>query len=77
LAIHGSAQYAIDARLVTAALAFEPIQYVRIKTDAELFLGRRPRRPRPRKETLGERRYVRIVNLGIGHTVNPRQVACD
>ena len=77
LAFHGSTQNAIDARLITPALALEPIQYVHVKTNAELLFGGRPRRRCFGKESLAERRNIRIVDVGVGHPVKPRQVAFD
>src|SRR5271157_503530 len=77
LAFHGSTQNAVDTRLVTPALGPEPFQHVCVEANAELLFGWRPSRRCLPKEGFAERRNVGIVDVGIGHPVNPCQVAFD
>jgi len=44
LTFHGGTQNVIDACLIASALGLEPVQYVGVKADAELLLGRGPGR---------------------------------
>jgi hypothetical protein len=75
LTFHGRPQNAVNPRLVTPAVGFEPMQYIGVKADGELLLGRGPCLGCLRVERLVERRNVRIVDPGILHAVNSRQVA--
>jgi len=76
-ALHCGSKNTIDARLITPAVGPEPIQHVRVKPDGQLLFHRGPCFRRLRKERLVKRRNVRIVDIGVFHAVNPRQVALD
>ena len=77
LALHGRPQNPVDARLVAPALGFKPIQYIGVKAYGQLLFRGGPCFPCLRKERLVEPRDVGIVDLGVLHAVNPRQVAFD
>src|SRR5258708_35540693 len=77
LALHHHAQNAVNARLVTLAMTLQPIEHVRIETNRQLFLRRGPSRGCLGEKCLIERWDVRIVDIGVPHAVNPRQVAFD
>src|ERR1700692_3117344 len=70
LTLHHHAQYAVDARLVALAMTLEPIEHVLIQTNGQLLLRRRPGHGGLFEKGLVEPRGVRIVNIGILHTVN-------
>jgi hypothetical protein len=75
LTLHHDPQNAVDARLVALAVALEPIEYVLIETDRQLLFRGRPGHRRLLEKGLVEPWNVRVVNLGILHTVNPCQGA--
>jgi|SRR5450755_3631330 len=75
LTLHDHAQNAINPRLVALAMALQPIEYVRIQTDRQLLFRRRPGHRGLLEECLVEPRNVRVVDLGILHTINSCQVA--
>ncbi len=77
LTLHRHSQDAIDASLVASAVAFQPVQHVRIEANGQLLFGRRPCSRRLFEKGLVEWRNVRIVDLGIPHAINPRQIALD
>jgi hypothetical protein len=77
LTLHHHAQNAVNACLVALAMALEPIEHVRIETNRQLFLGRRPSGGCLLEKRLVQRRNVRIVDIGVPHPVNSRQVAFD
>src|ERR1700688_4526452 len=77
LTLHHHAQYAVDARLVALAMTLEPIEHVLIQTNGQLLFRRRPGHGGLFEKGLVEPRNVRIVNIGILHTVTPCQVTLD
>jgi hypothetical protein len=77
MAFHCCAQNPVDARLIAPAPLLEPRQNVRVKTDGELVFGRGPCLRCLREERFVEWRNVGIIDLGILHPVNSRQVALD
>src|ERR1700686_956536 len=70
LTLHHHAQNAVDARLVALAMTLEPIEHVLIQTNGQLLFRWRPGQRRLFEKGLVEPRNVRIVNIGILHTVN-------
>jgi hypothetical protein len=58
-ALHHHAENAVDARLVALAVALEPIEHVRIKTNRQLLFLRRPSYRCLLEKCLAEARNVR------------------
>ena len=77
LTLHHNTQDAVDARLVAPAMTLEPIEHIRIQTNGQLPFDRRPGRRCLLEKRLVERPNIRIVDIGILHAVNSRQVALD
>jgi len=77
LTLHHHAQNAVNARLVTLAMTLEPIEHVRIEANGQLLFRRRPSGRCLPEKCLVEPRNVRIVDIGVLHAVNARQVAFD
>jgi hypothetical protein len=71
------AECPIDARLLVAAVAFQLFEHVGVEADGQLLLLRRPWDGRLREKGFVEWRDVRVVDVGIAHPVNPRQIAFD
>jgi hypothetical protein len=77
LAFHSGPQNAIDARLIASAVGLQPPKHVRIEADCQLLFGGRPCFRCPFEKSIVERRDIRIVDVGILHAVNSRQIAFD
>jgi len=77
LAFHHDAQDTIDSRLITFAVTFQPDQDIRVQPDRQLLFLRRPCGCRLFQKGFVESRYVRVVNIGVFHSVNSCQVAFD
>src|SRR5260370_12564556 len=75
LTLHHHAKDSVDARLVALAITLEPIEHVLIQRNGQLLFRRRSSHGGLLEKGLVEPRNVRIVNVGILHTVNPSQVA--
>ena len=75
LALHHYAQNAVNARLIAPAMTLEPSEHVRIEANRQLLFHRRPSHRCLLEKCLIQWRNVRIVDIGILHAVNSRQVA--
>jgi hypothetical protein len=66
-AFHGSAQVAIDSRLIPFALPFDPSEHVRVNPDRHQLLDRPKKLSHDKLFVTGEFRKIRKIDVFILH----------